>query len=127
MRFAVRLKNFSVGLAFISSISVAAASAQSLLGVNAQLDHNLDSKTAAAGQVVTAKLDGTPAPHKGSDEFNGVSLKLIDDRTIEESDLNDGKVVKISRWSLSPDGQTMHARFDDLHGHIQEQDGHKVK
>jgi hypothetical protein len=59
MRFAVRLKNFSVGLAFISSISVAAASAQSLLGVNAQLDHNLDSKTAAAGQVVTAKLDGT--------------------------------------------------------------------
>jgi hypothetical protein len=79
------------------------------------------------GRSFTAKLDGTPAPYKGSDEFNSVSLKLIDERTIEESDLNDGKVVKISRWSLSPDGQTMHARFDDLHGHIQEQDGHKVK
>jgi hypothetical protein len=51
----------------------------------------------------------------------------IDERTIEESDLSDGKVVKISRWSLSPDGQTIHARFDDMHGHIQEQDGHKVK
>ncbi len=79
------------------------------------------------GRSFTAKLDGTPAPYKGNDEFNGVSLKLIDARTIEESDLHDGKVVKISRWTLSPDGQTMHARFDDTHGHIQEQDGHKVK
>jgi hypothetical protein len=80
------------------------------------------------GRSFTAKLDGTPAVYKGSDEFNGVSVKLIDARTIEESDLNyDGKVVKISRWSLSADGQTMHARFDDLQGHIQEQDGHRVK
>jgi hypothetical protein len=79
------------------------------------------------GRSFTARLDGTPAPYKGSDEFNGVSLKLIDERTIEESDLSDGKVVKISRWVLSPDGQTLHARFDDTHGRIQEQDGHKVK
>ena len=79
------------------------------------------------GRSFTAKFDGTPAPYKGSDEFNGVSLKLIDERTIEESDLNDGKVGKISRWALSPDGQTIHVRFDDLHGRIQEQDGHKVK
>jgi hypothetical protein len=79
------------------------------------------------GRSFTAKFDGTPAPYKGSDEFNGVSLKLIDPRTIEESDLNNGKVVKISRWALSSDGQVIHARFDDTHGHIQEQDGHKVK
>jgi hypothetical protein len=79
------------------------------------------------GRSYAAKLDGTRAPYKGSDQFNGVSVKLIDERTIEESDLIDGKVVKISRWALSPDGQTIHARFDDMHGHIQEQDGHKVK
>jgi hypothetical protein len=79
------------------------------------------------GRSFTAKFDGTPAPYKGSNEFNGVSLKLIDERTIEESDLSDGRVVKISRWALSPDGQTIHARFEDMHGHIQEQDGHKVK
>jgi hypothetical protein len=78
------------------------------------------------GRSFTAKFDGTPAPYEGSEEFNGVSLKLIDERTIEESDLHDGKVVKISRWALSPDGQTIHARFDDTHGHIQEQDGHRV-
>jgi hypothetical protein len=79
------------------------------------------------GRSFAAKFDGTRAPYKGSDEFDGVSLKLIDERTIEESDLKDGKVVKISRWALSPDGQTLHARFDDTHGHIQEQDGHKVR
>jgi hypothetical protein len=79
------------------------------------------------GRSFTAKFDGTPAPYKGSDEFNGVSLKLVDPRTLEESDLRDGKVVKISRWALAPDGQTIHARFDDTHGHIQEQDGHKVE
>ncbi len=79
------------------------------------------------GRSFTAKLDGTPAPYQGSDEFNGVSLKLVDERTIEESDLRDGKVVKISRWALGPDGQTMHATFDDTHGHVQHQDGHKVK
>jgi hypothetical protein len=81
----------------------------------------------AMGRSFAAKFDGTAAPYKGSDEFNGVSLKLIDDRTIEESDLKNGKVVKISRWTLAPDGETIHARFDDTHGHIQEQDGHKVK
>ncbi len=85
------------------------------------------SMTDRMGRSFTAKFDGTPAPYKGSDEFNGVSLKLLDQRTIEESDLRDGKVVKISRWALAPDGQTIHARFDDTHGHIQEQDGHKVK
>jgi hypothetical protein len=79
------------------------------------------------GRSFTAKFDGTPAPYKGSDGFKRVSLKLVDERTIEESDLNDDKVVKISRWALSPDGQTIHARFDDMPGHIQEQDGHKVK
>jgi hypothetical protein len=39
----------------------------------------------------------------------------------------DGKIVKISLWSVRPDGKTMHVRFDDTHGHVQEQDGHKVE
>jgi hypothetical protein len=85
------------------------------------------SMTDRMGRSFTAKFDGTQAPYKGSDEFDRVSLKLIDERTIEESDLKNGKVVKISRWALAPDGQTIHARFDDTHGHIQEQDGRKVQ
>lgn len=85
------------------------------------------SMTDPMGRSFTASLDGTRAPYKGSDEFDRVSLKLIDARTLEESDFKGGKLVKISRWALAPDGQTMHARFDDMHGHIQEQDGRKIQ
>ncbi len=80
----------------------------------------------AMGRSFSAKLDGRESPYKGSDEFTGVSVKVVDDHTIEESDMRDGKIVKIDRWSVSPDGRTMHARFDDTHGRLQEQDGHKV-
>jgi hypothetical protein len=79
------------------------------------------------GRSFTAKLDGTKAPYTGSPEFSSVSVKLIDSHTLQESDLRGDQVVKISRWSIDPDGVTMHARFDDTHGHIQEQLGHKLQ
>lgn len=79
------------------------------------------------GRSFSAKLDGTEAPYNGSDDFTSVSLKMIDSHTIEESDKKGGKVVKISRWSVSPDGKTMHVRFDDTQGHVQEQNGSKVQ
>jgi hypothetical protein len=78
------------------------------------------------GRSFTAKLDGTKAPFNGSPEFSNVSVKLLDSHTLEESDLRGDQVVKISRWSIDPDGVTMHARFDDTQGHIQEQMGHKL-
>jgi hypothetical protein len=52
---------------------------------------------------------------------------MVDSRTIEESDKKGGKVVKISRWNVGPDGKTMHVRFDNTHGFVQEQTGHKVE
>jgi hypothetical protein len=79
------------------------------------------------GRSFSAKLNGTEAPYEGSDEFNGVSLKMIDDHTIEETGKKGGKVVKVSTWSVGPDGTTMHVRFDDTHGHVQEQTGRKVQ
>jgi hypothetical protein len=79
------------------------------------------------GRTFSAKLNGTEAPYNGSDEFTGVSLKMIDTHTIEESDKKGGKVVKISRWSVGPDGKTMHVRFDNTQGFVQEQTGHKVE
>jgi hypothetical protein len=54
-------------------------------------------------------------------------VKQIDSRTIIESDMNAGHVVKIATWSVSADGKSVHVRFDDTKGHIQEQDGHKVQ
>lgn len=79
------------------------------------------------GRSFSAKLDGKESPYNGSDEFNRVSLKLIDSNTIEESDKKDGKVVKINRWSIAPDGRTMHATFDDTQGHVERQTGHKIE
>jgi hypothetical protein len=78
------------------------------------------------GRSFSAKLDGSDATYNGSTEFDSVSLKKVDDNTIEESEKKDGKVVKISRWTVASDGKTIHVRFDDTHGHVQEQDGHKV-
>lgn len=74
MRFTSSLKNFSFGLAIISFVGVGAASAQSLVGVNTRLDHTLDSKTAAAGQVVTVKLDGPVKTADGIDLPRGTEL-----------------------------------------------------
>jgi hypothetical protein len=78
------------------------------------------------GRSFTAKLDGTDAPYKGTPEFTSVSLKLIDSHTLEETDKKDGQAVLVMRWTIDPDGRTMHARFDDTHGHIMQQTGHKV-
>ncbi len=78
------------------------------------------------GRSFSASLDGTDAPYRGTPQFTSVALRLIDSHTLEEQDKKDGKVVKITRWSVDPDGRTIHARFDDTHGGIQEQAGHKV-
>jgi hypothetical protein len=79
------------------------------------------------GRSFAARLDGTDAPYHGDSESTTVSLKVIDSRTIEESDKKDGKVIKVSRWAIDADGRTMHARFDDTRGKVQEQTGHRVE
>ncbi len=84
------------------------------------------SMTDRMGRSFQARLDGSDAPYKGSPEFDTVSIKLINPSTLQESDKKSGSVVKVSTWSFDPDGKTMHARFDDLHGRVQEQTGHKV-
>lgn len=74
MRFAASLKNLSLGLAIVSFLSAGAASAQSLVGVNAKLDHTIDSKSAMVGQAVTAKLDGSVRTADGVDLPRGTEL-----------------------------------------------------
>jgi hypothetical protein len=92
-----------------------------------KLDNGKLVMTDLMGGSFTAKLDGTAAPYNGNPQYNAVSLKLINSRTIEESDLKDGKVAQIRRWTLAADNNTVHARFDDTQGHVQQQDGHRVK
>jgi hypothetical protein len=71
MRF-TSFKKLSFGLALISF--AAAASAQTLVGVNTRLDRTLDSKSAADGQAVTAKLDGTVTTADGTKLPRGTEL-----------------------------------------------------
>ena len=78
------------------------------------------------GRSFAARLDGTIAPYHGDPRFTGVSVRWVDDRTIEESDLAGDAVIQVTRWSVDPDGTTMHVRFDDGRGHVMEQTGHKV-
>jgi hypothetical protein len=78
------------------------------------------------GRSFAVKLDGTVAPYRGDDRYTGVAARWIDDRTIEESDRNGDSVVLVAQWQVEPDGRTMHVRFDDTHGHVMEQTGHKL-
>jgi hypothetical protein len=78
------------------------------------------------GRSFSVRLDGSDAPYSGSPEFTSVSVKQLDSHTLEEQDKREGHVVKITRWAVDPDGRTIHARFDDTHGRVQEQAGHKV-
>jgi hypothetical protein len=58
------------------------------------------------GDSYTAKFDGSDYPYKsiGSD---AVSLKKIDANTFVETDKRGGKIVNVSKMTVSPNGRTM--------------------
>ncbi len=78
------------------------------------------------GRSFTAGLDGVAAPYDGDDRFTGVSVRVIDERTIEEVDFSGDEVVQVTRWRVDRDGRTMHVRFDDTRGHVMDQTGYKL-
>jgi hypothetical protein len=59
MRLKLNVQNLSLGAALVSLMAVGAASAQTLAGVNTRLVQPLDSATAAPGQAIAVKLDGS--------------------------------------------------------------------
>lgn len=59
------------------------------------------------GESYTAKLDGKDYPVKGSYSYNSVSLKRVNDHTIEVTLKRDGKIVEVSKMAAAPDGKTM--------------------
>jgi hypothetical protein len=59
------------------------------------------------GESYTAKLDGKDYPVKGAYDYNSVSLRRVDARTIEETDKRDGKVVEVDKMTVSADGKKM--------------------
>lgn len=75
------------------------------------------SMSTPTGQNYTAKLDGTEAPYKGDPGTTSVSVKSMGKNTIEETDKRDGKVINVTKMTVSADGKTMNIQWDDkLHG-----------
>lgn len=78
-------------------------------GVTTTYKSNGDDLTMStpSGEGYTAKLDGKDYPYKGTFSYDAVSLKRINDRTIEETDKLNGKVMQVSKMTLSSDGKTI--------------------
>ena len=78
-------------------------------GVTTTYKSNSDDLTMStpAGEGYTAKLDGKDYPYTGAFFANAVSLKRVNDHTIEETDKRDGKVMDVSKMTVSSDGKTM--------------------
>ena len=71
------------------------------------------SMSTPTGQSYTAKLDGSDAPYKGDPGTTSVSLKRINDHTIEETDKRDGKVISVTRITAAADGKTLTFEVSD--------------
>jgi hypothetical protein len=66
------------------------------------------------GQSYRANLNGSDSPYLGEARFNGVAVKRIDANTIEENDKFNGKVLTVSRMTVTADGKSMNISVHDL-------------
>lgn len=62
---------------------------------------------------IDIKADGQDQKVTGHPYFDTVSIKVMDDRTIEETFKKDGKAVATSKTTVSPDGNTSTFEFSD--------------
>ena len=69
--------------------------------------------TDPTGDSYSAKFDGKGYPYNGDPGITSVSLKKIDENTIEETDLRNGKVINVARMTVGPDGKTMKITVED--------------
>jgi len=65
------------------------------------------------GESYDAKFDGKDYPIEGDPGHTMVSLKRIGADTIEETDKRDGKVVGVSRMTVSKDGKSIQVEYND--------------
>jgi hypothetical protein len=62
---------------------------------------------------VDVKADGQDHKVTGHPYYDTISIKVVDDRTVEETEKKDGKIVTTSSMMVSPDGKTAHFEFTD--------------
>jgi hypothetical protein len=83
------------------------------LVVTLKLEGDTFSFADPAGQSYAARLDASETPFEGSLGNTMVSVRRISENTIEETDKHDGKVVEVTRFTLSVDGRTMTVSMED--------------
>ena len=59
------------------------------------------------------KADGQDQKVGGNPYFDTLRVKVVDDRTIEMTQKKAGKINGTSKWSVSPDGDTLAVVFSD--------------
>ena len=65
------------------------------------------------GNSYDAKFDGKDYPINGDPGHTMVSLKRIGNDTIEETDKRNGKIVGVYRMTVSKDGKSIQAEYND--------------
>lgn len=55
----------------------------------------------------TATLDGSTSPLQGDAHYDTISIKKIDDHTLEVTSMKEKNVGRVSRWTISSGGKTM--------------------
>jgi hypothetical protein len=81
------------------------------------LSGNTLKMSSPTGQSYSAPLDGTDSPFMGDPGQTSISMKKVDDRTLDETDKRDGKVIGSARLTASADGKTVRVAWKDaLHG-----------
>lgn len=86
-------------------VTLKASGNEDALLVTYKVDGDAITMTEPTGQTYTAKVDGSDNPVKGDSGWDTVSLKKIDDHTIEETDKFNGKAFGITKMTVS--GKTM--------------------
>ncbi len=73
--------------------------------------------TTPTGQSYSAPVDGTDSPFLGDPGQTSVSIKRLDNRSLEETDKRDGKVIGTAHLTVSDDGKIIRVAWKDvLHG-----------
>ena len=60
-----------------------------------------------SGETYTATFGGPAVPIVGDPARTMAKVRRVDARTIEETDLRDGKIVYVYTMTLAPDGKSM--------------------
>jgi hypothetical protein len=65
------------------------------------------------GEKYDAKFDGKDYLIEDDPAHTMVSVKLLSPNTVEQTNKRDGKVVGVLRLTVAPEGETIHAIYED--------------